>query len=128
MVADGPEEVAEELVVRLGQLLRESLIAQDLCGRLGGAGFMVLIERGTSRDVEVWAEQLMQRIAAEAFRAGDDAANAGLLYRALFQRPPTQRETLLATEFVRSTPRGGEDDRGEWRYGRGDPAAASGSP
>jgi hypothetical protein len=65
--------------------------------------------------------------AGEAFRAGDDVAKAGLLYRALFQRPPTQRETLLATEFVRSTPRGGEDDRGVWRYGCGDPAAAAGS-
>ena len=65
--------------------------------------------------------------AGEAFRSGDDAAKAGLLYRALFQRPPTQREMLLATEFVRSTPRGGEDDRGVWRYGCGDPAAAAGS-
>jgi hypothetical protein len=64
----------------------------------------------------------------EAFKAGEDAAKAKLLYRALFQRPPTQRETLLATEFVRSTPRGGEDDRGVWRYGCGDPAATSGSP
>jgi hypothetical protein len=65
--------------------------------------------------------------AGDAFRSGDDAAKAGLLYRALFQRPPTQREMLLATEFVRSTPRGGEDDRGVWRYGCGDPAAAAGS-
>jgi mono/diheme cytochrome c family protein len=64
----------------------------------------------------------------EAFKASDDAAKAGLLYRALFQRPPTPREALLATEFVRSTPRGGEDDRGVWRYGRGDTAAADGSP
>jgi hypothetical protein len=34
---------------------------------------------------------------------------------------------LLATEFVRSTPRGGEDDRGAWRYGCGDTAASPGS-
>ncbi|NBW96704.1 MAG: DUF1553 domain-containing protein, partial [Planctomycetia bacterium] len=40
------------------------------------------------------------------FLAGDDEAKAKLLYRALFQRQPTQREMVLATEFVRSTPRG----------------------
>jgi mono/diheme cytochrome c family protein len=60
----------------------------------------------------------------EPFRAGDDAAKARLLYRVLFQRAPTPREILLATEFVRSTPRGSDDGRGTWRYGQGDPAAA----
>lgn len=63
--------VAEELVVHLGRLVRESLTSTDLCGRLGGAGFMVLLERGTTRDVETWAEHLLQSIANEAFSAGD---------------------------------------------------------
>lgn len=63
--------VAEDLVVHLGRLVRESLTSSDLCGRLGGAGFMVLLERGTTRDVETWAEHLLQRIANEAFSAGE---------------------------------------------------------
>lgn len=67
--------VAEELVVRLGRLVRESLTSGDLCGRLGGAGFMILIERGTSRDVEVWAEQLIQQVAAAAFNAGQSSVS-----------------------------------------------------
>ena len=63
--------VAEDLVVHLGRLVRESLTSGDLCGRLGGAGFMALLERGTTRDVETWAEHLLQRIAGEAFTAGE---------------------------------------------------------
>lgn len=63
----------------------------------------------------------------EDFVAGDDEAKAQRLYRALFQRQPTPREVMLATEFVRSTPRGMEDDRGTWRYGHGDPTAADGA-
>ena len=63
--------VAEELIVHLGRLVRESLAATDLCGRLGGAGFMVLLERGTTRDVQTWADHLLQRIANEAFSAGE---------------------------------------------------------
>jgi hypothetical protein len=55
----------------------------------------------------------------EAFRAGDDEAKVRFLYRSLFQRPPTPRELLLTTEFVRSTPRGSEERRGVWRYGHG---------
>ena len=63
--------VAEELIVHLGRLVRESLAATDLCGRLGGAGFMALLERGTTRDVQAWADHLLQRIANEAFSAGE---------------------------------------------------------
>ena len=59
----------------------------------------------------------------EPFRTGDDDAKVRFLYRSFFQRPPTPRELLLTKEFVRSTPRGGEETRGVWRYGHGAPAA-----
>ncbi len=74
--------VAEELIGPLGSLIRETLAPGDLCGRLSGTGFMVLLERGTARDVEIWAEQLLSQIAARIFHAGERSvsltASAGL--------------------------------------------------
>ncbi len=64
----------------------------------------------------------------DVFMAGDDEAKVRFLYRCLFQRAPTAREMLLTTEFVRSTPRGGEENLGPWRYGRGLVGPAVGEP
>lgn len=100
--------VAEELVVRLGQLVRESLTSHDLCGRLGGAGFMVLIERGTTRDVEVWAEHLLQRVGAEAFRAGDRSVTLtvsiglGQLHRSVRDPAPAAADAVEAARQARA--------------------------
>ena len=58
---------AEELVAQFAALLREQLQPGDLAGRLAGSGFMVLVERGTARDVEAWAEQLVRRTATHVF-------------------------------------------------------------
>ena len=100
--------VAEELVVRLGQLVRESLTSHDLCGRLGGAGFMVLIERGTTRDVETWAEHLMQRVAAEAFKAGERSVTLtvsvglGQLHRSVKDPSTAAADAVEATRQARA--------------------------
>lgn len=57
----------EALIMRLGELLRELLQPNDLCGRFGGTIFTALLERGTMHDVEAWAEQVRKAVASRVF-------------------------------------------------------------
>jgi diguanylate cyclase (GGDEF)-like protein len=76
--ADKYEAVHEELGVLAGEdfltdfarLLKEQVQPGDLAGRFGGHGFMLLIERGNTQDVEAWAEHVVHKVATEVFQAG----------------------------------------------------------
>jgi diguanylate cyclase (GGDEF)-like protein len=75
---DKYDTVHEELGVLTGEdflsdfarLLREQLQPGDLAGRFGGHGFMLLIERGNTQDVEAWSEHVVHKVATEVFQAG----------------------------------------------------------
>jgi diguanylate cyclase (GGDEF)-like protein len=58
---------SEDFIGQLAEALRLELTANDLCGRFGGNGFLILLERGTARDVETWAENLVARIGDHSF-------------------------------------------------------------
>ncbi len=62
--------VGEEFLTDFARLLREQVQPGDLAGRFGGHGFMMLIERGTTQDVEAWAEHVVHKVASEVFQAG----------------------------------------------------------
>lgn len=57
----------EALILRMGEMLRELLQPNDICGRFGGTIFTVLLERGTMTDVEAWAEQVRKAVASRVF-------------------------------------------------------------
>lgn len=61
---------SEEIIIQLSQLLQGLLSERDLCSRFGGTMFSVIIERGTLRDIEAWAEQVIGRIAETILDAG----------------------------------------------------------
>ncbi|HSN70100.1 MAG TPA: EAL domain-containing protein, partial [Steroidobacteraceae bacterium] len=61
----------EEFVAQFAEALREHLQPGDVAGRCGDGGFLVLLERGTPRDVEAWAAGLTRRVAAHVFRVAD---------------------------------------------------------
>jgi diguanylate cyclase (GGDEF)-like protein/PAS domain S-box-containing protein len=69
-----PEELgvlmAEDFLGDFARLLREQLQPGDLAGRFGGHGFMLLIERGNTQDVEAWSEHVVHKVATEVFQAG----------------------------------------------------------
>ncbi len=75
---DKYETVHEELGVLAGEdfltdfarLLKEQVQPGDLAGRFGGHGFMMLVERGNTQDVEAWAEHVVRKVATEVFQAG----------------------------------------------------------
>jgi len=62
---------SEDVLVEFAKLLRAQLNPQDLAGRLGGVGFLVLLERGNAHDIEAWGEELVARTAKQEVRVGD---------------------------------------------------------
>lgn len=59
---------SEDFMAQFAELLRMQLTATDLCGRFGGNGFLILLERGTARDVETWAENVVKRVGDHTFQ------------------------------------------------------------
>jgi diguanylate cyclase (GGDEF)-like protein/PAS domain S-box-containing protein len=62
--------VGEDFLSDFARLLREQVQPGDLAGRFGGHGFMLLVERGTTQDVEAWSEHVVHKVATEVFQAG----------------------------------------------------------
>jgi len=62
---------SEDFMAQLAEQLRAQLTPTDICGRFGGNGFMVLLERGTARDVETWAENVIKRVHEHTFAIDD---------------------------------------------------------
>jgi diguanylate cyclase (GGDEF)-like protein len=67
--------IGEDFLTDFARLLREQVQEGDLAGRFGGDGFMVLIERGNSRDVDAWAEHVVQKVASEVFQIGSKSVS-----------------------------------------------------
>jgi EAL domain-containing protein (putative c-di-GMP-specific phosphodiesterase class I)/PleD family two-component response regulator len=66
----GPLAV-EEFVGQFAGLIDETRQPGDLFGRFGDGTLMLLMERGTTRDIEVWAKNLLRKVGAQVFRVGD---------------------------------------------------------
>lgn len=62
--------VGEDFLTDFARLLREQVQPGDLAGRFGGHGFMLLLERGNTQDVEAWSEHVVHKVATEVFQAG----------------------------------------------------------
>ena len=62
--------VGEDFLTEFARLLREQVQPGDLAGRFGGHGFMMLLERGNTQDLEAWSEHVVHKVASEVFQAG----------------------------------------------------------
>jgi PAS domain S-box-containing protein len=60
----------EEFMAQLADLLRHQLTPSDICGRFGGTGLLLLLERGTARDVETWAKNVVKHVDQHEFSIG----------------------------------------------------------
>ncbi len=58
---------SEELLIQLAGIVSELAQPKDLLGRFGGTDFTVYLERGTLRDVEAWAENVLKAISSHIF-------------------------------------------------------------
>jgi multidomain signaling protein FimX len=66
----GPLAV-EDFVAQFAGLVTETRQSADLFGRFGDGALMLLMERGTPRDIETWANNLLRKVASQVFRVGD---------------------------------------------------------
>jgi PAS domain S-box-containing protein len=71
----GPLE-SEDFVAQLAGVVRDQAQPGDLCGRFSGSGLMLLLERGTPRDAEAWAENLVKKISTHVFKIEDRTISA----------------------------------------------------
>jgi diguanylate cyclase (GGDEF)-like protein/PAS domain S-box-containing protein len=67
---------SEDFMAQLAELIRVQLMVTDLCGRFGGNGFLILVERGTARDVEAWAENVIKHVHEHIFDIGEKTLSA----------------------------------------------------
>jgi multidomain signaling protein FimX len=99
---------SEEFMGQLAEGLGKHLATNDLCGRFGGNGFLVLLERGTARDVETWAENVVKRISDHGFSFAEKNLSVTVTV-GLGLLPPTNPDVGAAiTDAVNATRRGRE--------------------
>ena len=67
---------SEDFMAQFAELLRAHLKPTDICGRFGGNGFLALLERGTAKDVETWAENLVARMSEHLFLSNEKTLTA----------------------------------------------------
>ncbi|MCC6173613.1 MAG: diguanylate cyclase, partial [Gammaproteobacteria bacterium] len=58
---------SEQILVEFAALLQTHVMPKDVTGRFGGVSFLVMIERGNTRDAEAWAEQVVQHVQKNTF-------------------------------------------------------------
>ena len=57
----------EDVLIQLAEIVRGLTQENDICGRFGGVEFTTFIERGTLRDVEAWAQNVIRVISDQLF-------------------------------------------------------------
>ena len=99
---------SEDFMAQLADLLRSQLANNDLCGRFGGNGILVMMDRGTAKDVETWAENIVKRVHAHVFVIEDKTLSATVTV-GLGLLPPANPDLGAAiTDAVSATRRGRE--------------------
>ena len=102
---------SEDLLVQLAEQLR--LLAQktDLYGRFGGQVFTMFLERGSLRDVEAWAQNVVARVAERIFEVNHNTLSITCTIGLAEVGPTTDTmETLIAA--AKKTNRAGRDSGG----------------
>ncbi len=66
---------SEELLAQLAEELRKRMHPRDVAGRFEGTSIMVLLERGSARDGQVWGQRLAKHINKQTFEIGDKSTH-----------------------------------------------------
>ena len=106
---------SEEFMAQLAELLRVQLTPTDICGRFGGNGFLILLERGTALDVETWAENVVKRVNEHTFSIDDKTLSATVTV-GLGLLPPSNPDVSSAITDAVSAGRRGRELGGNQMY------------
>jgi diguanylate cyclase (GGDEF)-like protein len=62
---------SDEILGQFAEAVRKRLHPRDVAGRFEGTSLMVLLERGSARDAEVWGTQLCEHVRKQTFEVED---------------------------------------------------------
>ena len=62
---------SEEILAQFSEIVRKRMHPRDVAGRFEGTSLMVLLERGSARDGQVWGQQLINQVSKTTFEIGD---------------------------------------------------------
>ena len=62
---------SEEILAQFAEVVRKRMHPRDVAGRFEGTSIMVLLERGSARDAQVWGKQLIDHLSTTTFEVGD---------------------------------------------------------
>ena len=97
---------SEEILVQLAELLRGLAHDKDVCARFGGTVFTILLERGTLRDVEAWAEHVVSCISDHIFEIASKSLSIACTIGLAEIGPGTDRVEALIGDADRANQRG----------------------
>ena len=106
---------SEDFMAQLAELVRRQLTSTDLCGRFGGNGFLIMLDRGTARDVETWAENVVQRIGDHTFQFDEKNLSATVTV-GLGLLPPSNPDASAAIADAVNAARRGRELGGNQMY------------
>jgi len=66
---------SEEVIAQLAEEVRKYMQPRDVAGRFEGTSIMVLLERGSARDAQVWGKQVCDHIAQFTFEVEGKSTN-----------------------------------------------------
>jgi PAS domain S-box-containing protein len=100
--------LAEEFIAQFAAVVRAECSPADVAGRFTSSSLMFLIERGTARDVEAWAENVVRKVKATVFKIDTRTLSATATV-GLGLVPPTVLDPAgPVADAVEATRRGGE--------------------
>ncbi len=62
---------SEEVLAEFAETMRKRMHPRDVAGRFEGTALMVLLERGSARDAQVWGKQLCEHMQKQTFDVAD---------------------------------------------------------
>ena len=62
---------SEDILAQFAEVVRKRMHPRDVAGRFEGTSIMVLLERGSARDAQVWGKQLIDHLATVTFEVGE---------------------------------------------------------
>jgi diguanylate cyclase (GGDEF)-like protein len=98
----------EEFLVEFARHLRALLQPGDLAGRFAGNGFMILLQRGNTGDVQAWAEHVVSKIASQVFQVGERSLSTTCTVGLAVVPPTVLDPEEPAADAFRSNRRGRE--------------------
>jgi len=66
---------SEEILAQFAEVVRKRMHPRDVAGRFEGTSIMVLLERGSARDAQVWGKQLIDHLETVTFEVGDTSTH-----------------------------------------------------